>query len=175
MSQQGERPTGHEDDWWGQLYDDSAGDTGAAPAADSLDDRFASAAGTVGSGVTGDGPEAPSTVPGQRAAGPRPGTPADAASPPSGRPPAPLAGEDPRRLGGPAQRPAAWDPPAGRPPDPSTFPPGRTPPGFRAEPPHDATPGGPPPLPGRPPTDALPTSGAAGADGAAPGAPPPVG
>ncbi|MFE2970903.1 protein phosphatase 2C domain-containing protein [Streptomyces sp. NPDC059340] len=50
MSQQGERPTGHEDDWWGQLYDDSTGDTGPTPAADSLDDRFASAAGTVGSG-----------------------------------------------------------------------------------------------------------------------------
>ncbi|MFJ1604734.1 PP2C family serine/threonine-protein phosphatase [Streptomyces sp. NPDC088253] len=50
MSQQGERPTGHEDDWWGQLYDDSTADTGPTPAADSLDDRFASAAGTVGSG-----------------------------------------------------------------------------------------------------------------------------
>ncbi|QIY74270.2 protein phosphatase 2C domain-containing protein [Streptomyces sp. RLB1-33] len=50
MSQQGERPTGHEDDWWGQLYDDSTGDTGPTPAADSLDDRFASAAGTVESG-----------------------------------------------------------------------------------------------------------------------------
>ncbi|MGC5403730.1 protein phosphatase 2C domain-containing protein [Streptomyces sp. DT225] len=48
MSQQGGRPTGHEDDWWGQLYDDSTGDTGPAPAPDSLDDRFASAAGTVG-------------------------------------------------------------------------------------------------------------------------------
>lgn len=48
MSQQGGRPTGHEDDWWGQLYDDSAEDTGPTPAADSLDDRFASAAGTLG-------------------------------------------------------------------------------------------------------------------------------
>ncbi|MEU0198275.1 MULTISPECIES: protein phosphatase 2C domain-containing protein [unclassified Streptomyces] len=48
MSQQGGRPTGHEDDWWGQLYDDSTGDTGPAPAPDSLDDRFASAAGAVG-------------------------------------------------------------------------------------------------------------------------------
>ncbi|MGW6061635.1 protein phosphatase 2C domain-containing protein [Streptomyces sp. NPDC055189] len=46
MSQQGERhdgASGQEDDWWGQLYDDSAHDTGPAEAADSLDDRFASA------------------------------------------------------------------------------------------------------------------------------------
>ncbi|MFD3374814.1 MULTISPECIES: protein phosphatase 2C domain-containing protein [unclassified Streptomyces] len=48
MSQQGEKPTGQEDDWWGQLYDDSTGDTGPAAAADSLDDRFASASDTVG-------------------------------------------------------------------------------------------------------------------------------
>ncbi|MFF8593411.1 protein phosphatase 2C domain-containing protein [Streptomyces sp. NPDC015220] len=44
MSEQGGRPTGHEDDWWGQLYDDSTQDTGPTGAADSLDDRFASAA-----------------------------------------------------------------------------------------------------------------------------------
>ncbi|MGW5734004.1 MULTISPECIES: protein phosphatase 2C domain-containing protein [Streptomyces] len=46
MSQQGERhdgASGQEDDWWGQLYDDSAQDTGPAEAADTLDDRFASA------------------------------------------------------------------------------------------------------------------------------------
>ncbi|MGW3421496.1 protein phosphatase 2C domain-containing protein [Streptomyces phaeochromogenes] len=48
MSQQGEKPTGQEDDWWGQLYDDSTGDTGPAAAADSLDDRFASASDTLG-------------------------------------------------------------------------------------------------------------------------------
>ncbi|GHB20395.1 hypothetical protein GCM10010377_07940 [Streptomyces viridiviolaceus] len=47
MSQQGGRPTGHEDDWWGQLYDDSTDDTGPTTAPDSLDDRFASAAGAV--------------------------------------------------------------------------------------------------------------------------------
>ncbi|MFD5252680.1 protein phosphatase 2C domain-containing protein [Streptomyces bobili] len=51
MSQQGGRPTGHEDDWWGQLYDDTTEDTGPTAAADSLDDRFASAAGTVRSGA----------------------------------------------------------------------------------------------------------------------------
>ncbi|MEU9958689.1 protein phosphatase 2C domain-containing protein [Streptomyces sp. NPDC050982] len=48
MSQQGEKPTGQEDDWWGQLYDDSTGDTGPAAAGDSLDDRFASASDTLG-------------------------------------------------------------------------------------------------------------------------------
>ncbi|MFH9551575.1 protein phosphatase 2C domain-containing protein [Streptomyces sp. NPDC017435] len=47
MSQQGGTPTGHEDDWWGQLYDDSTEDTGPTRTADSLDDRFASAAGAV--------------------------------------------------------------------------------------------------------------------------------
>ncbi|MEV0253610.1 protein phosphatase 2C domain-containing protein [Streptomyces sp. NPDC050732] len=47
MSQQGDTPTGRDDDWWGQLYDDSAPDTGPAPAPDTLDDRFASAADTV--------------------------------------------------------------------------------------------------------------------------------
>ncbi|QNS03465.1 protein phosphatase 2C domain-containing protein [Streptomyces xanthii] len=48
MSQQGDRPTGRplqEDDWWGQLYENerAADDTGPTPAADTLDDRFASA------------------------------------------------------------------------------------------------------------------------------------
>ncbi|MEU0341454.1 protein phosphatase 2C domain-containing protein, partial [Streptomyces bobili] len=52
MSQQGGRPTGHEDDWWSQLYDDTTEDTGPTAAADSLDDRFASAAGTVRSGAS---------------------------------------------------------------------------------------------------------------------------
>ncbi|PZH14983.1 hypothetical protein C1I97_09285, partial [Streptomyces sp. NTH33] len=47
MSQQGGRPTGHEDDWWGQLYDDSTEDTGPAATSDSLDDRFTSAAEAV--------------------------------------------------------------------------------------------------------------------------------
>ncbi|WP_329362724.1 protein phosphatase 2C domain-containing protein [Streptomyces sp. NBC_01483] len=79
MSQQGERPTGHEDDWWGQLYDDSTGDTGPTPVADSLDDRFASAAGTVGSGSAPraapdereipPGPDGPPAVPEQRGGG----------------------------------------------------------------------------------------------------------
>ncbi|MEU3253571.1 protein phosphatase 2C domain-containing protein [Streptomyces sp. NPDC006997] len=47
MSQQGGRPAGQSDDWWGQLYDDSTEDTGPTAAPDSLDDRFASASGAV--------------------------------------------------------------------------------------------------------------------------------
>ncbi|MGW7541676.1 protein phosphatase 2C domain-containing protein [Streptomyces sp. NPDC054770] len=74
MSQPGGRPARHDDDWWGQLYDDSTEDTGPTAAPDSLDDRFASAKKTVGGrrGVTvepGDEP-APPTVPAQRAAVP---------------------------------------------------------------------------------------------------------
>ncbi|TQJ90796.1 protein phosphatase 2C domain-containing protein [Streptomyces sp. SLBN-31] len=65
MSQQGGRPTGHDDDWWGQLYDDSTEDTGPTPAADTLDDRFASAAGAVhtGAGERGEDTD-PATGPG---------------------------------------------------------------------------------------------------------------
>ncbi|MER5511317.1 protein phosphatase 2C domain-containing protein [Streptomyces sp. NPDC002766] len=65
MSQQGGRPTGRDDDWWGQLYDDSTEDTGPAPAADTLDDRFASAAGAVhaGAGERGEDTD-PGTGPG---------------------------------------------------------------------------------------------------------------
>ncbi|MGA5058871.1 protein phosphatase 2C domain-containing protein [Streptomyces pseudogriseolus] len=64
MSQQGGRPggptgPGPEDDWWGQLYDDASDDTGPAAAADSLDDRFASAAGTVNAGGPGAGADSP--------------------------------------------------------------------------------------------------------------------
>ncbi|MEU9451255.1 protein phosphatase 2C domain-containing protein [Streptomyces sp. NPDC048277] len=73
MSQPGGRPTRHEDDWWGQLYDDSTEDTGPAVAPDSLDDRFASAKHTVGArrGAAeepGDRQPPPPTVPPQRAA-----------------------------------------------------------------------------------------------------------
>ncbi|UXY30737.1 PP2C family serine/threonine-protein phosphatase [Streptomyces sp. HUAS TT20] len=104
MSQQGGRPTRHEDDWWGQLYDDSTDDAGPTATADSLDDRFASAADTVDprSGTApGDGPsDAPcaveSTVPPQRA------------------PTAPDE-ESPRRR-------APWKPPPAAPEGPATFP-----------------------------------------------------
>ncbi|WP_406391123.1 protein phosphatase 2C domain-containing protein [Streptomyces sp. NBC_00887] len=48
MSQQGETPAAHEDDWWRRLYDETAPDTGPSSAADSLDDRFDSASDAVG-------------------------------------------------------------------------------------------------------------------------------
>ncbi|MEU3850157.1 protein phosphatase 2C domain-containing protein [Streptomyces sp. NPDC029554] len=126
MSQQGGRPTGHEDDWWGQLYDDSTGDTGPTPAPDSLDDRFASAAGTVGGpGETG-------------SAGAEPMVPA----PRSGADDVPGA---PRPTGGAPQR-APWEPPLARATGPVTFPTASHPRG-RSEP-------GPgrPPRPPAPPT-----------------------
>ncbi|MFD6991844.1 protein phosphatase 2C domain-containing protein [Streptomyces sp. NPDC059943] len=48
MSQQGDRPA-TTDDWWGRLYDESARDTGPAEAPDdTIDDRFDSAADTLG-------------------------------------------------------------------------------------------------------------------------------
>ncbi|MFD4236476.1 protein phosphatase 2C domain-containing protein [Streptomyces sp. NPDC058542] len=51
MSQQGEKPAAHEDDWWRKLYDETAHDTGPGRAADSLDDRFDSVSDTVSSPV----------------------------------------------------------------------------------------------------------------------------
>ncbi|MFH8882716.1 protein phosphatase 2C domain-containing protein [Streptomyces californicus] len=52
MSQQGEKPAAHEDDWWRKLYDESAPDTGpGSGGADSLDDRFDSVSDTVGGPV----------------------------------------------------------------------------------------------------------------------------
>ncbi|MYU01662.1 MULTISPECIES: protein phosphatase 2C domain-containing protein [unclassified Streptomyces] len=47
MSQQGEKPAAHEDDWWRKLYDETAPDTGPGSAPDSLDDRFDSVSDTV--------------------------------------------------------------------------------------------------------------------------------
>lgn len=162
MSQQGGRPTGHEDDWWGQLYgtDD---DTGPTPAPDTLDDRFASAAGAVrdgtaagadgegaaagsrggrtaeesapagGVGGTGLGGRGPDDEPGRRPGG---GVPA----PRSGGPAAPQEPPDT----GPGRHRAPWEPPAA-PQGPAVFPPGPKPPGFAERPPEDrppAPPGG---------------------------------
>ncbi|MFF8451053.1 protein phosphatase 2C domain-containing protein [Streptomyces leeuwenhoekii] len=111
MSQQGASPTGHEDDWWGQLYDDTTGDTGPTAAADSLDDRFASAAGAVKEtdGAPADGTDrtAGAPGPGER---PRPAT--AAARPPraANGVPAPRTG-DPRI---PAAGPGRPESPPGR-------------------------------------------------------------
>lgn len=114
MSQQGERhdgASGQEDDWWGQLYDDSAHDTGPAEAADTLDDRFASASAAAGEGAAGPSPASEGT----EGTLPRPGrfpdpeppppdfrsrgsAPPDAAPDPPPRPPIPAPpGEPPTR------------------------------------------------------------------------------
>ncbi|MFJ7345375.1 protein phosphatase 2C domain-containing protein [Streptomyces sp. NPDC101110] len=113
MSQQGGRPTGREDDWWRELYDDSTDDTGPGPARDSLDDRFASASGAVGD----DGAEK------------RAGSPDGSAARPFGTQPvvpAPRTGADgvldpPRPPGRPRQR-APWEPPPQGPTEPVSFP-----------------------------------------------------
>ncbi|MEV7124572.1 protein phosphatase 2C domain-containing protein [Streptomyces sp. NPDC093260] len=176
MSQQGGRPTGHEDDWWRQLYDDSTDDTGPTAAADSLDDRFASAADTLdgtegpgapGTGADGDGPagdgrgrdeewfsfgdgpqsSAPGTaVPAPRATGPA----AAAPSRPAGGTPSGAPGETPYEPAGGAPSGSAAPPPekpGGPPPGPTAEPSGESPRGV------DRAPGfG--PAPGRPWTTA---------------------
>ncbi|GHH91842.1 protein phosphatase 2C domain-containing protein [Streptomyces capillispiralis] len=136
MSQQGGRPTGPEDDWWRQLYDDTTGDTGPAPAPDSLDDRFASASGALG---TGRPPDPAARVPAPRTTpAPRPGVP-------------PRPGAAPPR--------APWEPPPAAPPGPVTFPPpAPRPPGPPPQPPGTAgreTPRDPAPPPTAP---SLPTA-----------------
>lgn len=104
MSQQGEKPTGQEDDWWGQLYDDSTGDTGPAAAADSLDDRFASASDTLG--APADAPP-PTPVTGPGIPPPRTRTPTERHRLASGSAPA-----EPTNTA-PADGPADSEPPAG--------------------------------------------------------------
>ncbi|WP_105969947.1 protein phosphatase 2C domain-containing protein [Streptomyces geranii] len=161
MSQQGERSTGHEDDWWGQLYDDSTEDTGPTAAGDSLDDRFASAAGTVDAsptdaipvrdgGAEDDGydPSGSDSGSGRDSYGSA-GT-ADALPPLPSRPvppavpvPPPPAALPPQRGGvpygawdgpsgsAPGRPRAPWEPPPAMPAGPASFPPGPKPAGFR--------------------------------------------
>ncbi|WP_307124244.1 protein phosphatase 2C domain-containing protein [Streptomyces sp. B1I3] len=74
MSQQGERPAAHEDDWWRRLYDETAPDTGPSSAADSLDDRFDSASDAVGATPGPAGPVSDAEGPTADPAGPAPGT-----------------------------------------------------------------------------------------------------
>ncbi|MFG2575146.1 protein phosphatase 2C domain-containing protein [Streptomyces sp. NPDC048481] len=112
MSQQGGRPTGREDDWWRQLYDDATEDTGPAPAADSLDDRFASAAGAVRTTNATDGTTGDAT--GDAVDGADDGRPA---SGPAGALPSPRA----ERSG--AEARADWWTPQGPPPTPPSPPP----------------------------------------------------
>ncbi|MGC0373901.1 protein phosphatase 2C domain-containing protein [Streptomyces sp. SAI-229] len=174
MSQQGERPTGPEDDWWGQLYDDATGDTGPVPAPDSLDDRFASASGTLNAGgpaaaggsVSADGPV---SAPG----------PLDAGGPASagGSVPAdgPVSASGPLAAGGsaPADSPAphglrstptvpdprpAPDAPADLPPRPAGAPPRAPwePPPAASAGPVTFPPPEPPPPPSQPPASSTP-------------------
>ncbi|SES46776.1 Protein phosphatase 2C [Streptomyces sp. yr375] len=169
MSQQGGRTTGREDDWWGQLYGDSTEDTGPTPATDSLDDRFASAAGTVRSGgagaeegvadegdgadisgVVGSVPPPRSEPPGP-GSGPGPGGRADWWASQDGPP----TGSDAAGTRPPERHPAPWEPPSDIPTGPTTFLPPPLPPplppGFAERSPHTPAPP-PPPLPALPPT-----------------------
>ncbi|MFB8117044.1 protein phosphatase 2C domain-containing protein [Streptomyces sp. NPDC055962] len=165
MSQQGEKPAAHEDDWWRRLYDDTVPDTGPGSAADSLDDRFDSASDTV-CGAESAGADHPVTVvplPDPRLpeadrdsgpdADPEPGgppvrrvqPPVEAPPPVPGMPPvpgtqpppAPDASRTPHTV--PVER-APWEPPAA-PPRPRT---------FAVRPPPA------PPVPPEPPTVAAP-------------------
>ncbi|WP_405902495.1 protein phosphatase 2C domain-containing protein [Streptomyces sp. NBC_00656] len=171
MSQQGERPAAHEDDWWRRLYDESAPDTGASQAADSLDDRFDSASGAVGS----DGGEAYGTA----AAVPEPRAAASAVTRTADPAPVPPSEATAR---------APWEPPAG-PPRPRTFagpppPPAPVPAPAAAPPPPAPVPAAappPPPVlapePERPPADpriaqSLPVPAEPEAAPSAPAAPP---
>ncbi|MFB8208860.1 MULTISPECIES: protein phosphatase 2C domain-containing protein [unclassified Streptomyces] len=196
MSQQGEKPAAHEDDWWRRLYDESAPDAGAAQAADSLDDRFDSASDTVASGKSavsrtpGEIPEpreepwpvGPSAV--TRPADPGPHTaPGPVARPPRETPP-----EPPARAPWDVQAPprAPWEPVTG-PALPRTFPgppaPEPPPPDPEPEPPAFEDPRVPagrevPPLPRRPVTERTeadePAPKEAPAEPAVPPAPPRV-
>ncbi|WP_455712851.1 protein phosphatase 2C domain-containing protein [Streptomyces olivaceus] len=163
MSQQGGRPTGPvgpEDDWWGQLYDDSTDDTGPTAAPDSLDDRFASAADTVtgppdaGPPPTVPGPRVgpPPTVPGPPDAGP-PVVPGPRVGPPSTVPGPPDAGPPPAGPGpSGAGSPVVPGPRTGEPPPPAFRRPGAAAPGVPWVPrptdpaePSTSPPAGPPP------------------------------
>lgn len=116
MSQQGGRPTGHEDDWWAQLYDGSAEDTGPTAASDSLDDRFVSATETLEDSPDTRRPSpppspSPSPSPSSSAPPPPPPGPRPAASSPRPVPPPDTV---------PDIRPSAYDDPKDPAPDTGT-------------------------------------------------------
>ncbi|MEU6353635.1 protein phosphatase 2C domain-containing protein [Streptomyces sp. NPDC047072] len=158
MSQQGGRPTGHEDDWWGQLYDDAKGDTGPTRAPDSLDDRFASAADTLN--------DVPGTA---RPPGAGAGDTDSSGRRPDGGVPAPRSGGY-----GAGARAGDPEPPSDAPPPPAPFPPGPKPPGFdehtseEAPPPPSGSPGpgvsAPPPGSPAPAASASPSGGRTSAE-----------
>ncbi|MFF0199885.1 protein phosphatase 2C domain-containing protein [Streptomyces sp. NPDC005017] len=132
MSQQGGRPTDPvpEDDWWGQLYDDRTSDTGPTGAADSLDDRFASASGVAGEDLADSG--GPPSVPGPRegdgGGGRVPADPVADAREPDPRAPArsPAPADDgtgaPRSASRPPRTRAPWERPTAVPGGPAGFP-----------------------------------------------------
>ncbi|PWJ03771.1 hypothetical protein DKG34_31310 [Streptomyces sp. NWU49] len=129
MSQQGGRPTGrHEDDWWEELYGDAAvDDTGPATAPDSLDDRFASASGTLHEAPPP--ADAPPPVPPPPVPPPADASSADAFSadvPPAPGVQAPRPFPDgtaahPPGPSGPPPRGAPWGPPPAAPEGPVAF------------------------------------------------------
>ncbi|MFE0887593.1 protein phosphatase 2C domain-containing protein [Streptomyces rochei] len=163
MSQQGGSPA---DDWWAQLYDDRADDTGPTAAPDSLDDRFASAAGTVARGpdhgTRGDPGPPPPTRPPSTAPAPEPSPAADGhrpwwATPAPPGVPGPRTESTARRPAGPPPPRAPWEPPPATPAVPANFPPApATPPGAAPAdpgppPPTTEAPGPPAPADGPPP------------------------
>ncbi|WP_203614078.1 protein phosphatase 2C domain-containing protein [Streptomyces sp. SID13726] len=145
MSQQGGRPTGHEDDWWGQLYD-TTDDTGPAPAPDTLDDRFASAAGTVRDGSQSGAAEDGGARAGAGVPAPRSGAPEAPETAPPGSPG--------RHRGSGELPPDPADPPEG----PAAYPPGPKPPGFVARSPETPPPSGSRTSTETPPATSVPAS-----------------
>ncbi|MEV0125715.1 protein phosphatase 2C domain-containing protein [Streptomyces sp. NPDC050703] len=192
MSQQGERRTGRDDDWWGQLYDEATQDAGPAPAQDTLDDRFASAADAVQeanatqqAAPAGPAPERPAP------AGPAPERPASAGPAPERPAPAGPAPDRPASAGpapaAPAPVPAqrSGDSPGGAPPGgaspggdlPKTppEPPAKTPPEPPAKTPPEAPAETPPEAPAETPPETPPEAPrTAPADAASVGVTPPV-
>ncbi|MFG3380065.1 protein phosphatase 2C domain-containing protein [Streptomyces sp. NPDC047999] len=165
MSDQGERPPvgpRSEDEWWRRLYEESAPDTGPppAPADDSLDDRFDSAAGALSRPPEGAGgpPAGPGAAPDPRVPG-RAAAPGEAPPPPAVPPPPPAAPAG--AVGGavdPADRPPARPAPPEVPPPPARPPaasPGPAGPGDAAarerRPGTPPAPAPPPPSPSSPP------------------------
>ncbi|MFD4998555.1 protein phosphatase 2C domain-containing protein [Streptomyces buecherae] len=126
MSQQGEHRHGHEDDWWRELYEADQDDTGPAVGPDSLDDRFDSAAQTLGTPPDQAAPKdaRPPTAPPQPPPPPRHEAPAAPAAPPApaepALPPAPPAPPPVPPYEAPAAPPAPPAPPApASPPEPA--------------------------------------------------------
>ncbi|MFE3428355.1 protein phosphatase 2C domain-containing protein [Streptomyces sp. NPDC059171] len=195
MSQQGEKPAAHEDDWWRKLYDESAPDTGPSRAADSLDDRFDSVSDAVSGPPDDHRAAAPETAP-EPSEGPDPDAYEDPYTDPfADRYEAPDAEgldaeghEDPHGVGGPhgggapapAVLAAAAEVPAPAPPSASTAAAGSAPTEAPA-PTEAAPPRSAPPARSAPPPPSVPAPGAAPAQRSAtaplpapPSVPPPV-